>query len=136
MDQPREWTSIERRSARRDLAELGELADLTRAEEPKRRRLRDRLEGEDGVALSPVLGRQSELRNPALLCDDDLRQTALTLEGIEGFLLRAMRLLEQQDLRAGDVEALLREDVDGQLDALGDTLTSLRRSLAVIAAKL
>lgn len=121
------WPGTERRSVRRDLA---------LAEEPKRRRLRDRLEAEDGVALSPTLGQRAELRNPALLCDDDLRQTALCIDSLEGFLLRAVRLLEKRDLQPGDVEALLDEDVDGQLDALGSTIESLRRSLAIIAAGL
>lgn len=116
------FLEVERRSARRE-------------DERRGRRLRDRLEGEGGVTPSPALGR-SELRNPLLLCDDDIRQTARALEGLEAFVLAAARLLEKPDLCRADVVKLLTQDVDAQVDVLSDGLGSLVRSLQAIASRL
>lgn len=101
---------------------------------PRRRRLRDRLEGGE-VALSPSLQR-SELLNSLLFCDDDLRQTARTLEGIESFVLQAARLLEKPDIQREEVMALLLQDVEERVDELSESLTSLQRGLRAIAAGL
>ncbi|MDW8283736.1 MAG: hypothetical protein RMK29_18690, partial [Myxococcales bacterium] len=123
-EEPKPAPASDRRRAPRALDET---------EEPQRRRLRDRLSRDESVALSPVLGRQPALRNPLLLCDDDLRETARALERIEAFLLQAVRTLERRDLCAADLDTLLRQDVEGHLDALSRSLQSLRRSLATIA---
>ena len=107
-----------------------------REEPPRRRRLRDRLEGEGESLHNPALRRHEDLRNPLLLCDDDLRETARALSGIEGFLLAATRILEKQDVTREELSALLQQDVLAKLDTLSDTLTSLHRSLRTIAEKL
>ena len=57
MDQPNQWPGTERRSALRDLTGPAPEQGL---DEGRRRRLRDRLEAEDGVALSPALAMLDE----------------------------------------------------------------------------
>lgn len=131
MDELKPYRGPERRSTRRDQA-----VHETPPEELRRRRLRDRLETDGGVLPSPALGVRAALRNALLSCDDDLRQAARSLEGIEAFLMRAARLLEKQDLSAEEIHALLAEDLAGQWGALGDTLGSLARELAAIARRL
>ncbi len=119
----------------RESGEEGERRTVRREGEPRRRRLRDRLEGEGAVRLSPVL-RQPALVNPMLNCEDDLRQTARELEGLERFLLEATRVLEKGDLTREDLVQLLSEDVDARVDALADALSSLRKSLQRIGGEL
>jgi hypothetical protein len=101
----------------------------------KRRRLRDRLVDREGTH-NPRL-RRYELANLMLFVDDDLRETALAIGGIEGFLTAALALLEKEDLDAGELEALAgNADVLERLDYLGETVSSLRRRMGLIADSL
>jgi hypothetical protein len=99
------------------------------------RRLRDRLVERDGTQ-NPRL-RRYELANLLLFVDDDLRETALAIGGIEGFLTAALALLEKEDLEAGELAALASGDeVLDRLDYLAETLGSLRRRMGLIAQSL
>lgn len=93
------------------------------------RRARDRiLTGE--TRPSPVLSGRRELEHLVLFLGDDLRESALAVGGIEAFLLRAQQLLEQPDLSAEDLRALVEdEQVVHRIDLLTDALSSLRRSM-------
>lgn len=71
-----------------------------------------------------------ELEHLVLFLGDDLRESALAVGGIEAFLLRAQQLLEQPDLSAEDLRALVEdEQVVHRIDLLTDALSSLRRSM-------
>ena len=99
------------------------------------RRLRDRLVDRDGTQ-NPRL-RRYELANLLLFVDDDLRETALAIGGIETFLTAALALLEKEDLDATELQALAgNADVLDRLDYLGETLASLRRRMGLIAETL
>ena len=63
--------------------------------------MRDRLVDRDGTE-NPRL-RRYELCNLMLFVDDDLRETALAIGGIEGFLTAALALLEKEDLDAAEL---------------------------------
>jgi hypothetical protein len=78
-----------------------------------------------------------ELRNLLLFLDDDLRETATALGGIETFLVQAQELIEKEDVTASELRALAADlGVDGQLDSLGETLTSLRRRMCQVADRM
>lgn len=99
------------------------------------RRLRDRLVDRDGTQ-NPRL-RRYELANLMLFVDDDLRETALAIGGIEGFLTAALALLEKEDLDADELSSLAGdEEVLERLDYLGETVASLRRRMGLIASSL
>src|SRR5580658_1592891 len=93
-DEGTHWTDLDRRAMDR--------------EGGRKRRLRDRL-ADEGLQTSPLSSR-AELRNALLLCDDDLRQTAQALGGIEGFVMAALRVLENKDVNREDVLELLQVD--------------------------
>jgi hypothetical protein len=102
---------------------------------PFGRRLRDRLVDREGTE-NPRL-RRYELSNLLLFLDDDLRETALAIGGIEGFLTAALALLEKEDLDAAELQALAgSQDVLDRLDYLGENLVSLRRRMGLIAETL
>lgn len=102
----------------------------------QRRRLRDRLvdrEGTDNHRLTET----HTLANHLLLFDDELRETALALGGIEGYLTRALRTLERRDLSSGHLEALAADlEVESRIAELDETLASLKRRLRVMAKQL
>ena len=99
------------------------------------RRLRDRLVEREGTQ-NPRL-RRYELANLLLFVDDDLRETALAIGGIEGFLTAALALLENEDLDADELSSLAGdEEVLERLDYLGETVASLRRRMGLIANSL
>jgi hypothetical protein len=99
------------------------------------RRLRDRLVDREGTH-NPRL-RRYELSNLLLFVDDDLRETALAIGGIEGFLTAALNLLEKEDLESWELTALAgNDDVLDRLEYLGETLVSLRRRMGLIAQTL
>ena len=77
----------------------------------------------------------AELKNPLLLCDDDLRQTARALSDIEDFLLQSMKALGKDGVTRDELKGLLQHDISAHVDTLTDSLTSLRRSLMLIAEK-
>ena len=96
------------------------------------RRLRDRLVDRD-VTANPRLHRY-DLQNLMLFVDDDLRETALALGGIETFLSRALALLENAELTPDELAELAHDaQVLDRLDYLGETLSSLRRRMGLIA---
>ncbi|HZS40047.1 MAG TPA: hypothetical protein VFF06_24610 [Polyangia bacterium] len=95
--------------------------------------MRDRLVERDGTA-NPQLAERHELSNQILLIDDDLRETALALGGIEHFLADALALLESEEVSARKLATLATDgDILDRLDTLSETLQSLRRSLAAVA---
>ncbi len=76
----------------------------------------------------------SSLHNQVLLADDDFRQTAEALESIQGFLVRALHVLEsdmpdQQELRS----LALDTHVADEAAFLGETVEDLRRRLYEIS---
>ena len=75
--------------------------------------------------------------NLMLFVDDDLRETALSMTRIEGYLTRTLTALESPGLRRQDVQALASDkDVLDHLDQLNETLESLRRRLAKMAGEM
>jgi hypothetical protein len=101
-----------------------------------RRRLRDRLVEREGTR-NPKLEGRYELSNLLLFVDDDLRETALALQGIETFLAYALKLLENEKVTAQELALLARdEEILERIDTLEETLSSLRRRMATIATTL
>ncbi|MBV1859069.1 MAG: hypothetical protein KUG77_11715 [Nannocystaceae bacterium] len=79
----------------------------------------------------------NNIGNLMLFVDDDLRETALSMTRIEGFLTRTLETLESEGLRRQDVQALASDmDVLDHLDQLNETLESLRRRLATLAGEM
>lgn len=77
------------------------------------------------------------VENLLLFVDDDLRETALAMHKIEEFLLRTLGLLEAEDLRREAVCAVAGDTtVLDHIDVLNETLESLRRRLARLAARM
>ena len=102
----------------------------------RRRRLRDRLIDRDGTD-NELLAEQHTLQNHLLLFDDDLRETALALGSIEGYLARALATLERKSLTRTELESLAADlDVESQVAALDETLASLKHRLRVIAGEM
>lgn len=105
----------------------------------RRARARDRLMDRASQPHTPnarLLGVEN-VENLLLFVDDDLRETALAIHHIEGFLLRTLGLLEAQDLRREDVREVASDtSVLDHVDQLNETLESLRRRLARLAARM
>lgn len=105
----------------------------------RRARLRDRLMDRATQAYAPnaALRGVGNIGNLMLFVDDDLRETALAMTRIEGYLTRTLDALESQGLRRQDVQALASDvDVLDHLDQLNETLESLRRRLAKMAGEM
>lgn len=101
-----------------------------------RRRLKDRLVEREGTQ-NPALTERYALQNQLLLIDDDLRESALSLSAVEQFLHDALGLLENESVTAADVAHLVGNgDTLDRMDALAETLTSLRRRLIAIASQI
>ena len=105
----------------------------------RRARARDRLmdrASQPHVPNAKLVGVEN-VENLLLFVDDDLRETALAIHKIEGFLLRTLGLLEATDLRREDVRAVASDtSVLDHVDLLNETLESLRRRLARLAARM
>lgn len=72
-----------------------------------------------------------------LFVDDDLRETALALGRIETYLVRTLQTLESRDIRRADVMTLAGDtSVLDHLDALNETVESLRGRLARLASRM
>jgi hypothetical protein len=100
------------------------------------RRARDKLINRAGTHNSTLDGHR-RLQNHVLLIDDDLRETAHALGGIEDFLVRALHVLDQENLESDQVQALATDTaVQREMEYLGDTLSSLKRRLHIIATTL
>jgi hypothetical protein len=112
---------------------------LDRRGSGRRARARDRLMDRATRAHTPnarLLGVEN-VENLLLFVDDDLRETALAIHRIEGFLLRTLGLLEAEDLRREDVREVAGDtSVLDHVDQLNETLESLRRRLARLAARM
>lgn len=97
------------------------------------RRARDRLLA--GEPDPELLGQvSSELDNLLMFVADDLRESALSLAGIEAHLVAVQRLLGEGALEPAEVDAAVGVDLDGRLDALADSLQSLQRRLQRLRA--
>jgi hypothetical protein len=92
------------------------------------RRARDRiLAGQ--TRTSPVLQR-AELTNLVLFLGDDLRESALAVGGIESFLVRAQKLLEDPALTPEDLRSVVDDPTLAErFELLADALDSLRKSM-------
>ena len=102
----------------------------------RRRRFRDRIIDRDGTDNERLTDKHA-LQNHLLLFDDDLRETALALGGIEKYLARAMAVLDRQDLTRAELEALASDiEIESKVISLDETLHSLRQRLHVIASNL
>ncbi len=105
----------------------------------RRARARDRLfdRATHAYQQNAALRGVNNIGNMMLFVDDDLRETALSITRIEGYLTRTLSALESPDLRRRDVQALASDmDVLDQLDQLNETLESLRRRLAKLAGEM
>lgn len=104
----------------------------------RRNRSRDRLldRGSQPTEIPPgELARVRDIENTLLFIDDDLRETALALVRIEGYLGRTLQTLEQTDIRREHVHALaIDRRVLDHVDGLSETLESLRRRLAKLSS--
>lgn len=105
----------------------------------RRARARDRLMDratQTHVPHANLMGVEN-VENLLLFVDDDLRETALAIHRIEEFLLRTLGLLEATDLRREDVREVASDtSVLDHVDQLNETLESLRRRLARLAARM
>lgn len=105
----------------------------------RRARARDKLLDRPARAHAPAAALLGvvDLETMMLFVDDDLRETALALQHIESYLVRALDLLSKESLRRAEVLAVA---ADGQVlqhvDQLGETLESLRRRLAKLATRM
>lgn len=103
----------------------------------RRARARDRLldRGSQPQPVPGELARVRDIENTLLFIDDDLRETALAMTRIEDYLTLALRTLESPDVRREHVSALAQDvRVLDHLDALSETLESLRRRLAKLSS--
>jgi hypothetical protein len=102
----------------------------------RRARARDRLmdRASQPYAPNPALARLEHIENLMLFIDDDLRESALSMERIERFLVATLDMLESEQLERAEVDALASNDeVLEQIDALNESLESLRRRVARLA---
>ena len=102
----------------------------------RRARARDRLmdRASQPYAPNPALARLEHVENLLLFIDDDLRESALSMERIERYLIATLDMLEGDRLERDEVEALAtNEEVLDQIDALNESLESLRRRVARLA---
>ena len=99
----------------------------------RRARARDRLMDRANTSYKPhpALTHVRHVENLLLFIDDDLRETALSMERIERYLVSTLDLLEGQELERHHVERLAGDTtVLDQIDQLNASLESLRRRMA------
>ncbi|MEZ4379969.1 MAG: hypothetical protein R3A79_01385 [Nannocystaceae bacterium] len=104
-----------------------------------RRRASDRLfdRATRSYPQTEALSQVRNLENLVLFIDDDLRETALGLRHIEDYLIQALCLLERPRLSRNEVQAVATDGrVLEHVDTMVETLESLRRRLARLAASL
>jgi hypothetical protein len=102
----------------------------------RRARARDRLmdRANQSYVPNPSLAQLERVENLLLFIDDDLRESALSMERIERYLVATLDMLEGDRLDATEVDALAtNEDVLDQIDLLNESLESLRRRVARLA---
>ena len=103
--------------------------------EAPRRRLRDRLVEHE--TQNTRLESSGQLTNLLLLIDDDLRETAVAMTGIDGFLAEALRLLGSEEVHPQELLKLCTDDqVMERIDTLAETLATLRRRFGALATSI
>jgi hypothetical protein len=121
------------------------LPSAVQLDAPERRRSGRRARALDRVldrATQPypqnsALAAVKDIENLILFVDDDLRETGLALQRIEGYLTRTLQTLESPEVRRSQVHALATEQqVLEHLDLLCETLEQLRRRLAKLAVRM
>lgn len=81
-------------------------------------------------APRPQTSRVKDIENLLLFIDDDLRETALSMERIERYLLSTLDMLEAERLVASQVESLATDgEILDQIDVLNENLENLRRRI-------
>jgi hypothetical protein len=114
-------------------------------EEQERRRSGRRARALDRVmdratheyAPNSALAAVKDIENLILFVDDDLRETGLALQRIEGYLTKTLTTLESPDVRRVEVlELATEQQVLAHVDLLCETLEQLRRRLARLAARM
>jgi hypothetical protein len=100
-----------------------------------RRRSRDRMP--DRETTNPALSQRFELKNLLLFLDDDVRESAKALARVEGYLGRALSLIDDGEVTAEALDALADEQaIFDDLHTLVDTLGSLRARMGKVASTL
>lgn len=105
----------------------------------RRARARDRLmdRANQAYAPNPTLTHIKHVDNLLLFIDDDLRESALSMERIERYLISTLEMLEGERLSRDHVETLATDqDVLDQIDLLNENLENLRRRIARLAQML
>lgn len=105
----------------------------------RRARARDRLMDRANTSYKPhpKLTHIRHVENLLLFIDDDLRETALSMERIERYLVSTLDILEGESLHRHRVERLASDpEVLDQIDSLNANLESLRRRMARLAGLL
>ncbi len=104
-----------------------------------RARARDRLmdRATRSYPVSESLSHARGVENLVLFIDDDLRETGLALGSVETYLVEILKLLESPRMSREEVHALAADtQVLDHVDMLTETLETLRRRLAKLAASL
>lgn len=84
-----------------------------------------------------AIANAENVENLVLFIDDDLRETALSIQRIERYLVDTLSLLERDELTRADVSELVGDQrILDHVDQLNETLESLRRRMARLAANL
>jgi hypothetical protein len=127
------------RPERADAREQQPKISAERRDSGKRARSRDKLmdRATRCYARSDALSGVDNIENLLLFIDDDMRETALSMERIEQYLVSTLGLLEKRELDRAEVQALATDTtVLDHVDMLNETLESLRRRMARLAANL
>ena len=114
-------------------------ASEERRESGKRARARDRLmdRATRSYAKTSTLHEAENVENLVLFIDDDLRETAMSIQRIESYLVDTLSLLEQEEVSRAQVSAHVGDQkILDHVDQLNETLESLRRRMARLAASL
>ncbi|WP_157596245.1 hypothetical protein [Plesiocystis pacifica] len=114
-----------------------EPSDSERRLSGRRARARDRLmdRASSDYAPSSAVAKMKHIENLLLFIDDDLRETALSMERIERYLISTLDILEGQRIDGTKVQELATDvSVLDQVDLLNESLESLRRRMARLAS--
>jgi ubiquinone biosynthesis protein UbiJ len=88
-------------------------------------------------AKTSTLHEAENVENLVLFIDDDLRETAMSIQRIESYLVDTLSLLEQEEVSRAEVSAHVGDQkILDHVDQLNETLESLRRRMARLAASL
>ncbi|MCA9682492.1 MAG: hypothetical protein KC457_09880 [Myxococcales bacterium] len=102
-----------------------------------RARARDRLmdRASQPYEPNPALSKVNHVENLLMFIDDDLRETALSMERIERYLVSTLDMLEGDRLDRRQIHGLATDiSVLDQVDLLNESLESLRRRMARLAS--